>query len=320
MHKLKFDTVECRDIVEMLQTNYGDVVYFYGDNKITVDKCVHISECGGGLSNVFTFLHPMHKHESKLMFINKSQYDCMCLSIDDYNNYVAKNELLLDKHFYIVSDYPKLEYSRILSFLKSPYNIEKNDDNIFIHHTASVDPKAIIGKGSYISANVSIGDRVIIGNNCFIQEGAVVGSWGYSFVKNRQGNYEDFPYYGRVIIGDNVRIGANTVIDYGTIDDTVIENYAKIDNLCHIGHNCKIGKNCLLVANTVLGGGVQIGDNCWIAPSSVVRDRIDIAENSFICLGAVVIRPTQKGEKVFGNPAKLIGSLRRMPEWIKMID
>lgn len=164
--------------------------------------------------------------------------------------------------------------------------------------------KARIGKGTVISANVRIYDDVVIGDYCFIKEGAVIGGQGYGYEIDNEGNRFRFPQIGGVIIGNHVDIGGNTCIDRGALSDTIIEDYAKIDNLCHVAHNVHIGKNAMVIACSEVSGSCKIGENAWIGPNTSVRDWRNIGSNSTIGIGSNVVKDVPSNEVWAGNPAK----------------
>ena len=101
--------------------------------------------------------------------------------------------------------------------------------------------KATIGDNCVIDAHVRIYDDVVMGHDCVIKAGAVLGGVGFGYERDEEGNKFRFPQIGQLVIGDYVEVGSNTCIDRGALSDTMIGNYTKINNLCHIAHNNKIG-------------------------------------------------------------------------------
>jgi len=189
------------------------------------------------------------------------------------------------------------------------------------HSSATVSPNAKIGKGVFIGphcvienciigkncmidSNVHIYDDVTIGDNCVIKSGAVIGSEGFGFERDENGNRFRFPQIGNVLIGNNVEIGANTCVDRGALSTTTIGDYTKINNLCHIAHNNVIGKNVVIAAEVNVAGGNVIEDNVWIAPSSSLRGYLTIGKEATVGMGAVVVKNIPAGEIWVGNPAK----------------
>lgn len=233
---------------------------------------------------------------------------------------INSEKLLLEKLFLKV-DNPRLAFSRIVRkhFQKrQKYGIDKS---AIIHPEAKLSERIYVGPNCYIG-KVDIGDDSIlegnnflydnieIGKNARIQAGAVIGSSGFGFEKNKKGEWEEFPQIGRVVIGDDVQINANTTIARGTLGDTFIGKGVKIDANCQIAHNVIVGKDTIITGNVQISGSVSIGRNCWISPSSTILNGVKIGDNSFIGIGSVVVRSVKAGTKVFGNPARKIGRVK----------
>lgn len=232
-----------------------------------------------------------------------------------------KNKNIRTNSVLVFVDKPRLVFLRCLKkFLK----INELHD---IHSTAIIKSKKIgknvyIGPFSYVGKNVVIGDNTIIhghvniygnsniGRNVIIDSFTVIGSDGFGFEKNENGDWEKFPHIGNVEIKDDVEIGANVCIDRGTLESTVIGTGTKIDNLVHIAHNVKIGKNCMVVAHSLLGGSCILGDGVYIAMSAVIRDGIKIGTGAMIGMGSVVTRNVDDGITVIGVPAHPIKKIR----------
>ena len=218
---------------------------------------------------------------------------------------------------YIISKDPRLSFIRVLNRFYS-----KNDSHGGIHMTAVISKSANIGEDVYVGANCFIGDNVIIGNrtkifpntvimdgtiigsDCYIKSGVVIGQPGFGFENDENGVPIHFPHLGKVIIGNNVYIGANTVIDRATLEDTFLADNVKVDNLVHIAHNVHIEENSLIIAHAMLGGGVHIGKNCWISPNVAVKQQIRVGDRALVGLGAVVIRDVDDAAVIVGNPGK----------------
>lgn len=190
-----------------------------------------------------------------------------------------------------------------------------------IHPTAIISPDAIIGEevtiGPYcvigaatigdrcvLDSHVRVMDGVVMGGDCDVKAGAVLGGSGFGFVKDDNGNKIHFPQIGGLIIGHHVEIGANTCIDRGALSDTEIGDYTKINNLCHIAHNNKIGRNVTITGCVNISGSNIIDDRAWIAPNASIRGFIHIGEGCVVGMGAVATKDIPAGETWVGNPAK----------------
>jgi UDP-3-O-[3-hydroxymyristoyl] glucosamine N-acyltransferase len=160
-----------------------------------------------------------------------------------------------------------------------------------IHATAVIEPDAVIGEQTQISAgcyvgkgvrigrhctlhpNVVIYPNTQIGNNVIIHAGAVIGADGFGYVKDGD-RYVKFPQVGCVIIEDDVEIGANTCIDRGSLETTVIRRGAKLDNLIQIAHNVEIGEHTVIAAQTGISGSATVG------PQSIIGGQVGIGEHA----------------------------------------
>lgn len=166
----------------------------------------------------------------------------------------------------------------------------------------------VIGDECDIRANVSIYAQTTLGNRVVVHSGAVLGSDGFGFVRDREtGRYTKFPQIGSLVIGDDVEIGANTTIDRGALDTTVISRGVKLDNMVHIGHNCKIGENVVIAAQTGISGSVVVEDGAIIGGQVGIGDHARIEKG--VILGSasgVLTGKTISGEGVvfWGTPAK----------------
>ncbi len=230
-------------------------------------------------------------------------------------NLTIENEI--ENKLLICVENPRLTFSRIINhfyFEEQKFQIHKS---VVIHEEAEIDknvyigPNSIIGKckigkGTVIYGNCTIYDNTIIGDNVKIHAGAVIGTDGFGYDKNENGEYEQFPHIGGVLIENDVEIGANTAIDRGSLGNTIIRKGTKIDNLVHIAHNVEIGKNSVVIACAEVSGSVKIGENSWIGPGAKILDRLTIGKNSLIGIGAVVIKNVDENATVVGNPARRI--------------
>jgi UDP-3-O-[3-hydroxymyristoyl] glucosamine N-acyltransferase len=177
-----------------------------------------------------------------------------------------------------------------------------------------------IGAGSVIGAGVSIGrDCTLfpnvtlypgtrIGNHVIIHAGAVLGSDGFGYVRDKTtGRYEKFPQIGRLEIEDHVEIGANTTIDRGALEVTRIGRGTKIDNLVHIGHNCQIGEDVVIAAQTGFSGSIVVENNVVLGGQVGIGEHARIGEGVMLGgQGGVLPKKILRGKGVafWGTPAQ----------------
>lgn len=167
---------------------------------------------------------------------------------------------------------------------------------------------AIIGRDSEIYPNVTIYPGVRLGDRVIVHSGAVLGSDGFGYVRDRAtGRHEKFPQIGRLEIEDDVEIGANSTLDRGALEVTRIGRGTKIDNLVHVGHNCEIGEDVVIAAQTGLSGSITIEKNVVLGGQVGIGEHARIEEGVMLGgQGGVLPNKVLSGNGVafWGTPAK----------------
>lgn len=304
-----------------METKLGAIVEYYKSNDFIVLNTTKVDldilidsprEIFSAEGNHISFAGEKIRHNYE-SFISSSK--CVVFFIESTLNIGN----LPDSKVYILSENPKQD---IVNYCKKFLGFQKPVEKESIHSSAIIHPNVILGKNTTINPYVVIESGVKIGDNCTIDSNTVIkantvignyteigcsnviGGTGFGFSKNKITNvYNQFPHYGKVIIGNHVSIGNNTCIDRGSLSDTIVSNGVKIDNLVHIAHNVQIGENSLIIADAMIAGSVKIGMNCWIAPSSCVRNGITIGDNATIGLASTVTKSVSSDQIVLGNPA-----------------
>nr|HPM13749.1 UDP-3-O-(3-hydroxymyristoyl)glucosamine N-acyltransferase [Bacteroidales bacterium] len=159
------------------------------------------------------------------------------------------------------------------------------------------------GENCLIYAGVRILDNCIIGNNCILQPGAIIGSDGFGFAPIQDGKYYKIPQTGNVILEDDVEIGANATIDRATMGSTIIRQGTKIDNLIQIGHNCEIGSNTVIAGQTGISGSTKVGNNCMIGGQTGVAGHLKIGNNVKIAAKSGIMIDIPDGDFQMGGPS-----------------
>lgn len=213
--------------------------------------------------------------------------------------------ILLSPNPYLAMALVNKKFFPVLNQRKS-FSQERIHSSAQIHPSAKISPTAQIGPNTVIYDNVTIGEDTFIGANCVIESdveighscfihhmvnighttkignaveikpNSTIGSDGFGYAHDHEGNHFRLPHYGALIIEDDVHIGANVNVDRGTFEPARIGRGTKIDNHCHFAHNVVIGKNNLITAGFITAGSSQVGDNCVFAGRASVNGHITI--------------------------------------------
>lgn len=189
-------------------------------------------------------------------------------------------------------------------------------ENVVIGEGASIGagsvigPDVKVGRDCRIYPNVTIYPKATLGDRVVIHAGAVLGSDGFGYVRDRTtGRYEKFPQVGQLVIEDDVEVGANSTVDRGALDVTRIRRGTKIDNLVHVGHNVDVGEDVVIAAQTGLSGSAVVEDHVVIGGQVGIADHVRIEAGAI--LGAQSGIPSKKvirgkGVVFWGTPARPI--------------
>lgn len=171
---------------------------------------------------------------------------------------------------------------------------------------------ASIGDRSLLHPGVRVLDRCVVGTDCILHSGSVLGADGFGFHPAPDGkSLVKIPHIGNVVIHDHVEIGANSCVDRAKFGSTVVGAGTKIDNHVQVGHGCKIGRCCILCGGVGLAGSVVLGDGVQLGGQVGVADNIHVAAGTKVAAGAGVSVDTTPGSTVMGFPAVPATQYRR---------
>ena len=187
-------------------------------------------------------------------------------------------------------------------------------DQVSIGPNSVIGTDCMLGTGTRLQANVSLVGSVQLGVNCIIHSGAVLGSDGFGFVADQEGQGVKIPQLGGVRLGDQVEIGANVTIDCGALEDTVLANGVKIDNQVHIAHNVQIGEHTAIMGCVGIAGSAKIGRYCTVGGASNIVGHIELADHVHVSGVSVVTHSLTK-------PGRYTSTLPAMPHanWGKSV-
>lgn len=231
-------------------------------------------------------------------------------------------------------DHPRAAFGQFLAMVQRPLPLDAS-----VHPTAVVSPEASLGEGvsvgpyaiiergavlgngakvyphCYVGENCHVGagsilyphvtlyQDVVLGDQCIIHSGTVLGADGFGYVWTGK-NHHKVPQVGGVEIGDRVEIGSNTSIDRATAGNTKIGSGTKIDNLVQVGHNVKIGKDTVIAGMAGVPGSVTIGDRVTVGGAVVMNDHITICDDVVLGGRSGVDRDITEPGQYFGTPAR----------------
>ena len=274
--------------------------------------------------------------EGDLCFLSNPKYNSYLYSCKASIVIVNKNiQLEQDVTTTLIKvDDAYLAFSKILEMYQ-----QNNNTKVGISEKSDIDKSAKLGKECYIAPFVFIGENVKIGNNveihphCFIGDnveikdnttlfsgvkiyhdciigsenvihaGSIIGSDGFGFAQNSEGNYKKIQQIGNVVTHDFVEIGSNTTIDRATLGSTIIHQGVKLDNQIQVGHNVEIGENTVIAALTAIAGSSKIGNNCMIGGQTAIAGHLKIGNFVKVAGKSGIASNIKDGETIQGSLA-----------------
>lgn len=319
----------------------GDIV---GNPEVEVSKLSKIEE---GIEGSLTFLaNPkynsyIYSTKASITIVNKTfepenDISTTLIKVDDAYQSFSK---LLEYYNQVKMNKQGIEQPSFIA------ETAKLGSDIYVGAFSYIGENVVLGNNvkvypnSYIGDNVTIGDHTIvfsgakiysesiIGNYCVINSGVIIGSDGFGFVPDKNGEYSKMPQIGNVIIEDHVDVGSATTIDRATLGSTIIRRGVKLDNQIQIAHNVEIGKNTVIAAQTGIAGSAKIGENCLIGGQVGIVGHITIGNNVRVQAQSGVARHVKDNEILQGSPSFSFGDwnksyvhFKNLPKIVKTIN
>ncbi|MEN8775602.1 MAG: UDP-3-O-(3-hydroxymyristoyl)glucosamine N-acyltransferase [Polaribacter sp.] len=308
---MKFKAQQIADILE------GDVV---GNPEEEVSKLSKIEE---GEKGSLTFLsNPkynayLYTTNASIAIVNKSfvpekEIQTTLIKVDnayqsfskllEFYNDVKNNKIGREQPSFIADSAVIGIKEYIGAFAYVGENV-KLGDNVKIYPNSYIGDNTVIGNNTVIFSGVKIYSETVIGANCKIHSGAIIGADGFGFAPDENGAYKAIPQIGNVIIEDNVDIGSASTIDRATLGSTIIRKGVKLDNQIQIAHNVEVGENTVIASQTGIAGSTKIGKNCMIAGQVGVSGHLKIGDNVKVLAQAGISKNIKDNQIVNGTPA-----------------
>ena len=199
-------------------------------------------------------------------------------------------------------------------------------DDVRIHARCTIQEGAHVGAGTLLHSGCVLREGVVVGRNCIIQNNAVVGSDGFGYAKQSNGEWYKIVQSGTVVVEDDVEIGACSTIDRATLDETLVQRGTKIDNQVHIGHGCSIGSDNLLCAQVGLAGSTKTGAGVVLTGQVGAAGHLTIGDGAIATPQTGIASSVDAGVIVSGAPAidhrnwlKSSAAFSRLPEIQKTV-
>jgi UDP-N-acetylglucosamine acyltransferase len=192
-------------------------------------------------------------------------------------------------------------------------------NDLLIHETSIVDPDAKLGDGvvvgpySIIGPRVKIGDGTVIGSHALVEKDTIVGKNCRIFHGAVLGTdpqdlkYQDERTY--LIIGNDTKIREYATLHRGAKDqcETKVGSNCLIMAYAHIAHDCQIGNGVILANSVNMAGHVTIEDHVTIGGVTPIHQFVRIGKHSFIGGGSRVNKDIPPFVRAVGNPLSLSG-------------
>jgi UDP-3-O-[3-hydroxymyristoyl] glucosamine N-acyltransferase len=227
-------------------------------------------------------------------------YSSFAKLLELYSNLQKKIPQMEDPHFFDPS--ATLGESLFLGAFSYIGKQTKIGNQVVIMQSVTIGDHVEIGDNTIIHPNVTIYHGCKIGSNCIVHSGTVIGSDGFGFAPNENGEFQKVPQIGNVIIEDHVEIGANCTIDRATMGSTIIRRGVKIDNLCQIAHNVDVGINSAMAAQVGIAGSAKIGERVMIGGQAGISGHLHIANDTKIVAQSGIPSSVKKAETLMGSP------------------
>lgn len=303
-----------------------------GDENATVNNLSKIEE---GSPKTLSFLaNPVYTNyiyttDASIVIVNKSlvldkpvKSTCTLIRVDNAYESFAK---LLELYTQIKGNKTGIEQPSFIStnasvgtdcyigaFAYVGQNV-KIGNNVKLYPHVYIGDNCEIGDNTTLFSGVKVYHECKLGANCTVHAGTVIGSDGFGFAPNADGQaFAKVPQIGNVVIEDNVEIGSNSSIDRATLGSTILRKGVKLDNLVQIAHNVEIGENTVIAGLSGVAGSSKVGKNCMIGAQVGIAGHLKIANGVKIAgqsgIGASI---EKEGEIVQGSPAFNIGEYKR---------
>jgi len=200
-------------------------------------------------------------------------------------------------------------------------------DRVQILSGCYIGEDSVIGEDAVLHQNVVIREKTQVGKRVVLEPGVVVGSDGFGYAKEPNGDRCKIPQVGFVVIEDDVRIGANTAIDRATLGKTIIQAGCVIGDLVQVAHNVTIGERTVIQSHVGICGSCRIGPDVFIGHAVGMVGHISVGEGASLAPCAGVTKDIPQESKMYGYPSASFQefqlrheSLQSLPDLVRRVS
>ncbi|HSU52082.1 MAG TPA: acyl-ACP--UDP-N-acetylglucosamine O-acyltransferase [Segetibacter sp.] len=174
-------------------------------------------------------------------------------------------------------------------------------ENVTVDPFAIIEGEVFIGEGTHVMSHATIMNGSVIGKNCSIFPGAVIGAIP-----------QDLKFVGEkttVEIGDGTTIRECVTVNRGTKDKwkTVVGKNCLIMAYAHIAHDCILGDHVILANAVQLAGHVEVGNYAIISGLSGAVQFTRIGAHTYIAGNTVIRKDVPPYVKAAREPMSFAG-------------
>ncbi|MCI4646322.1 MAG: acyl-ACP--UDP-N-acetylglucosamine O-acyltransferase [Hyphomonadaceae bacterium] len=166
-----------------------------------------------------------------------------------------------------------------------------------------VGPQVVLGARVRLHGRVTIMGETILGEDCEVFPGAVLGCRGQSL------GAKDEPGTG-LVVGPRTVFREFSSVHAGLVHGrkiTRIGSDCYFMTYAHAGHDCQIGNHCVFANAAEIGGHCLVGDHVWMGGVVAIHQFSEIGDHAFVAGGAIVVSDVIPFGIVAGNRAQLTG-------------
>jgi UDP-N-acetylglucosamine acyltransferase len=164
-----------------------------------------------------------------------------------------------------------------------------------------IGPNVRIGEGTQLGAHVVIERDTVLGRDCRVHPGAVLG-----------GDPQDLKYGGEaapLIVGDRTVIRECVTLNRGTEarGRTQIGSDCLLMAYSHVAHDCVLGDHVIIANSVNMGGHCDLGDWVIVGGITAIHQFVQIGQHAFVGGSSAVRKDVPPFVKAAGDPLRLFG-------------